>query len=435
MEPLSCLCPAHGRHALQRRGFLKLAGAAGIGWLTPLGQLLSRAAEQRGPTSEAAQSVIVLWMAGGPSQLETFDPHPGKAIAGDTKAIKTALADVQLAAGLERVADLMGDISLIRSMVSKEGDHERGAYTLKTGYRPDPTLIHPALGAIISHELPAGETQIPRHVSILPSQWPARGGFLGDEYDAFKLYDPANKLPDVTRTVSEQRDRQRLADLDVVEKAFARGRQTRVEATGHREVVDRARLMMSSEQLRAFDTSEEPKAVRELYGDTPFGRGCLAARRLIQVGVRCVEVTHDGWDTHANNHKLCEGLVGILDPAFSALLKDLKQRDLLRKTVVVCVGEFGRTPKINPTAGRDHWPEGFSVAIAGGGIRAGQVVGATDPEGSNKKIVRPVTVGELHATVLKAVGLDPKKVNIATLGGGGRPIHLAEGAPIRELVG
>ena len=434
MEPLTCLCPAHGRHALERRGFLKLAGAAGVGWLTPVGQLLAQAAEQRGRTSEPAKSVIVLWMAGGPSQLETFDPHPGTAISGETKAIKTAAPTVQLAAGLERLAEHMGDVALIRSMSSKEGDHERGTYTVKTGYRPDPTLIHPALGAIVCNEFPAGDVQIPRHVSILPNQWPARGGFLGDEFDAFKLYDPANKLPDVTRTVSDQRDRQRVADLDVVEKAFARGREARVEATGHRDVINRARMMMSSEQLRAFDTSEESKAVREAYGDTAFGRGCLAARRLIEVGVRCVEVTLDGWDTHINNHKLCQAQVGILDPAFSALLKDLKQRDLLRKTVVLCLGEFGRTPKINPAGGRDHWPEGFSVALAGGTIRPGQVVGATDPEGS-KKLVRPVTVGELHATVLAALGLDAKKINVAAVGGANRRIHLAEGAPVRELIG
>ncbi len=438
MDLLPCPCPSHGFHALERRGFLMLAGAAGVGWLTPLGQLLAQQAEQRGRTSEPAKSVIVLWMAGGPSQLETFDPHPNTTIGGDTKAIPTALKGVQLAEGLEQVADLMGDISLIRSMVSKEGDHERGTYTLKTGYRPDPTVVHPALGAILCHELPAGEVQIPRHVSILPAMWPARGGFLGDEYDAFKLYDPANKLPDVTRQVTDQRDKQRVADLDVVEKAFARGREARVEATGHRDLINRARLMMSSEQLRAFDIREEPKSVQAMYGDTPFGRGCLAARRLIEVGVRCVEVTLDGWDTHANNGRLCKDLIAKLDPAFAGLLKDLKQRNLLEKTVVLCLGEFGRTPKINPASGRDHWPDGFSVALAGGGIRPGKVIGATDPNGRKldpKTDKNTVTVGQLHATVLASLGLDPKKVNIATLGGGGRPIHLAEGEPLRELVG
>jgi hypothetical protein len=429
MEPLSCHCPSHGTHALQRRGFLKLAGAAGIGWLTPLSQLLALEAEQK-RSSEPAQSVIVLWMAGGPSQLETFDPHPGAKIGGEAKAIKTATKGVLIADGLERLADQMADVSLIRSMVSKEGDHERGTYTIKTGYRPDPTVTHPSLGAIVCHELPVGKAEIPRHVSILPNQWPARGGFLGDEYDGFKLYDPNNKLPDVTARVPSDRDQRRVADLDIVERVFARGRQSRVEATQHQETIKRARTMMTSQQLRAFDTSEEPAALRKQYGETAFGRGCLAARRLIEVGVRCIEVTLDGWDTHVNNHKQVQERLTVLDPAFSALLGDLKQRDLLRKTLVLCLGEFGRTPNINPTGGRDHWPDGFSVALAGGGIRAGQVVGATDPEGS-KKVQRPVSVGELHATVLSALGLDPKKGNISPIG---RPIRLADGEPVRELI-
>jgi hypothetical protein len=415
---------------LERRGFLKLAGAAGIGWLTPLSQLLAAEAEKK-RSENAAQSVIVLWMAGGPSQLETFDPHPGTKIGGEAKAIKTAAKDIRIAAGLEGLAEHMADVSLIRSMVSKEGDHERGTYTLKTGYRPDPTVVHPSLGAIVCHELPAGKTEIPRHVSILPNQWPARGGFLGDEYDGFKLYDPNSKLPDVTARVPSERDQRRVADLDVVERAFARGRPGRVEATQHQQTIQRARTMMTSAQLRAFDTSEEPAALRKQYGDTPFGRGCLAARRLIEVGVRCVEVTHDGWDTHANNHKQIQELNAVLDPAFSALLGDLKQRDLLRKTVVLCLGEFGRTPIINPLGGRDHWPDGFSVALAGGGLRPGQVVGATDPEGS-KRVVRPVSVGELHATVLTALGLDPHKGNPSPIG---RSLRLADGAPIRELIG
>jgi hypothetical protein len=430
MEPLSCHCPSHGVHALQRRGFLKLAGAAGIGWLTPLSQLLAIEADKK-RSSEPAQSVIVLWMAGGPSQLETFDPHPSTKIGGEAKAIKTAAKDVQIAGGLERLAEQMADVSLIRSMVSKEGDHERGTYTLKTGYRPDPTVTHPALGAIVCHELPAGKTEIPRHVSILPNQWPARGGFLGDEYDGFKLYDPNSKLPDVTARVPSDRDQRRVADLDIVERVFARGRQGRVEARQHQETIKRARVMMSSEQLRAFHTSEEPAALRKQYGDTPFGLGCLAARRLIEVGVRCIEVTLDGWDTHVNNHKQTQERLTVLDPAFSALLQDLKQRDLLRKTVVLCLGEFGRTPNINPAGGRDHWPDGFSVALAGGSVRAGRVVGVTDPEGS-KRVVRPVSVGDLHATVLTALGIDPHKGNISPIG---RPIRLADGEPIRELVG
>jgi hypothetical protein len=316
-------------------------------------------------------------------------------------------------------------------VTSKEGDHERGTYTMKTGYRPDPTVIHPAIGAICCHELPGDKAEIPRHVSILPSQWPARGGFLGDEYDAFKTGDPLNKVPDVTARVPEGRDKQRMSDLEFLEGEFARGRRNMVEATGHRAVVNSARLMMSSEQLKAFDVSQEPAKRREGYGDTPFGRGCLAARRLIEVGVRCVEVTLTGWDTHADNHKFCKEQNAILDPAFAALLRDLKERKLLDKTVVICAGEFGRTPKINGVGGRDHWPNGFSIALAGGGIKSGQVLGETDPEGKADP-KDPVTVGDIHATVLTAVGIDPGKKMTSPIG---RTLTLSDGKVIKGLLG
>ncbi len=425
MQPLS--------HLVGRRDFLRLAGflgTAGVNWLTPVSQLLARAAE-KGTKKAPPRSIILLWMAGGPSQLETFDPHPGQEIAGDTRAIATAVKGVQLAEGMSQLAEQMPHLAVLRSVVSKEGDHERGTYTVKTGYRPDPTVIHPALGAILCHELPDTKVEIPRHVSILPNQWPGRGGFLGDKYDAFKTGDPAGKVPDITPRVSVERDRERLADLKLLEDDFARRRRKLVEATGHRGVRDRARKMMTSEQLKAFEVAHEPARVRAMYGDTPFGRGCLAARRLIEVGVRCVEVTLDGWDTHANNHSLTRQRVDILDPAFSGLIRDLKQRGLFDSTIVLWAGEFGRTPKINRLGGRDHWPTGFSVVLAGGGLRGGVALGATDPEGSDKPS-SPVKVADIHATVLSAVGLDPGKVNASSIG---RTVALSEGKPIERLLG
>ena len=417
---------------LRRRDLLKAAGLAGLSWLTPVGQFLARAAE-RG--REPARSVILLWLAGGPSQLETFDPHPGSAAAGGTRAIPTAVKGVQLAEGLERLAGRMADVALVRSLVSKEGDHERGTYLMKTGFRPDPTVVHPSIGAVCCHELPEAvpglkKTEVPRHVSILPGRWPGRGGFLGDQYDAFKTYDPAEKVPDVTARVPAARDEQRLRDLDVVERAFAQGRAERVKGTLHRETGAGARTLMTSEQLKAFEVAHEPAKVRQAYGDTPFGRGCLAARRLIEVGVRCVEVTLDGWDSHADNHTIQRRLVGVLDPAFSALLSDLKERALLEKTVVLCMGEFGRTPRINRLGGRDHWVHGFSLAVAGGGVRGGRVIGETDPEGG-EKVPAPVEVKDVHATVLAAVGLNPEKVNAAATG---RTVKVSEGTPIRALL-
>jgi hypothetical protein len=416
--------------ALHRRSFLRLAGLAGAAWMTPISHLLARAAEAPAERRRPAQSIIMLWLQGGPSQLETFDPHPGTAIAAGTGAIATAVKGVQLASGLERTAEEMGSIALVRSMVSKEGDHERGTYTMKTGFRPDPTVEHPSIGAVCCHELPVAGVDIPRHVSILPGQWPARGGFLGDAFDAFKTGDPAGEVPDTVSRLPREREEERLKHLDVVEDAFARGRRRRVEATMHRDTLARARKMMSSEQLKAFDVSHEPLALRRAYGDTPFGRACLAARRLTEVGVRCVEVTLDGWDTHANNHALQRERLTVLDPAFAALLRDLRERGLLERTLVVCAGEFGRTPTVNALGGRDHWPVGFSVALAGGGIRDGRVVGETDPEGKDKP-KDPVSVGDLHATILTAVGINPKKVNQTPIG---RTVRFSEGEPVAALL-
>jgi hypothetical protein len=392
-----------------------------------LGQILAQQAER---DRQPAQSLILIWLAGGPSQLDTFDPHPNTASAGGTKAINTAVKGIQLAEGLEGLAEMMGSVALVRSLVSKEGDHERGTYLMKTGYRPDPTVVHPSIGAVCCHELPGGKTEIPRHISILPNQWPSRGGYLGEEYDAFKTDDPSQKLPDLSARVPAERDQKRVEDLGIVEKAFARGRQQRVEATLHRTTLNRARTMMSSEQLAAFDITREPLQLRKSYGDTPFGRACLAARRLIEVGVRCVEVTLDGWDTHTNNQAYCRERLTILDPAFSTLVRDLRDRKLWEKTVVLCTGEFGRTPTINAAGGRDHWVNGFSLALAGGGIRCGQAFGATDPEGRNDPADR-TTVADVHATILAALGVESSKEIMTPVK---RPLKLSQGQPLAALL-
>jgi hypothetical protein len=429
MESLTvCSRAVVSRPLPDRRLFLRFGGLVGLGWLTPISRLLADQADRQ---RQPAQSVILLWLAGGPSQLETFDPHPGTAIAGDSKAIPTAVKGVELGAGLDGLAEIMQSVSLVRSLVSKEGDHERGTYFMKTGHRPDPTVVHPSIGAICCHELPVGKTEIPRHISILPSQWPSRGGFFGAEYDAFKTDDPARKLPDLTSLVAPERDNQRVQDLEVVERAFARGRGKRVESTLHRDTLGRARVMMTSEQLAAFDIGREADRLQKAYGRTPFGRACLAARRLIEVGVRCVEVTLDGWDSHVNNHGIHQERIAILDPAMSTLIRDLKERGLLERTVVLAMGEFGRTPRINKAGGRDHWPNGFTVALAGGAIRGGQVIGATDPEGLQDPI-QPTAVADIHATVLTALGLDPLKENITPVK---RPIRLSQGRPIQALLG
>jgi hypothetical protein len=428
LAPWACGTCGH----INRRTLLKFAGLSGLSWLSPVAQQLAgqTPAERKG---RPAQSIIVLWMAGGPSQLETFDPHPGTKIAAGTTAIETRAAGVRIASGLPLLAEQMDSISVVRNVVSLEGDHERATYTVKTGFRPDPTLVHPAIGAVVCHELPEGIAEIPRHISILPNQWYGRGGYLGQRYDAFRAYNTRGGLPDVQPRTEAGEFESRLSSLEVVDREFERGRLRDLDQqrTLHRQTIDRAVTMMSSKQLTAFDISESPKDVREDFGDSEFGRACLAAMRLTEVGVRCVEVTLDGWDSHFDNHGIHNRLLRQLDPGFAALVKHLKLRDRLRDTLIVCGGEFGRTPNVNPAEGRDHWPHGFSVALAGGTLRGGAVLGETDPEGSRLSMEQGTPVEHVHATLLSALGIQHDKELETPVG---RPIKLSEGRPISALL-
>ena len=415
---------------LNRRTLLK-SGAATVTWLTPLAQVLARQVERK--PSKPAKSVILLWLGGGPSQLETFDPHADSGIAAGTKAIDTSLTGIKFAAGMKQTAGVMHSMAVVRNMVSREGDHERAAYNFKTGYRPDPTLVHPSIGAVLCHQLPTEKTEIPRHISILPDDRYGRGGYLGAHYDAFKTFDPQDPIPDVKRHVSLPRFRRRMESVEVVDRAFSRGRLVDAEQqrTLHRTTMQRAERMMSSEQLTAFDISREPQSIINQFGDSPFGRGCLAALRLIPVGVRCIEVTLSGWDSHINNHEIQNRLVQNLDPALAALIRELKVRELWDETIVICGGEFGRTPKINPAGGRDHWPHGFSIALAGGAINNGQVIGETSAEGKKIPFEDGTRIADIHATVLRALGVDHALELDTPVG---RPMRLSEGEPIAELI-
>ncbi len=420
---------------LSRRDLLKAAIASGLSFTVP--GLDLRAAERRG--NERQKSLIVVWLAGGASQLETWDPHPGTKIGGPTKSIKTALPGLEIADLYPRVAEQIHELNVIRSLVSKEGDHERGTYMLKTGYRPDPTLIHPSLGAIACHELPNDKIEIPSHISLIGGQWPARGGFLGEAHDAFKIYDPGNGIQNLKSRVGDKRQEQRLKGLDVVSKSFQAGRRVQVENTLHQLTVERALRMMTSEQLKAFEIEQEPQAIRDAYGDSLFGRGCLTARRLVETGVRAVEVTLMGWDTHALNFSGHKTQADQLDPALAALVHDLKQRDLLASTVVLCISEFGRTPTINGRDGRDHWPRGFSCLVGGGGLRSGLVIGETDTEpqaeqDANKSTAMPhdpIDVPDLFATVLRQLGVEFDKEVLTPIG---RPMKFSSGKPIERLM-
>lgn len=433
MEPLTAISDLGSglsdlrRARMGRRDVLKLAAGLGLSFALPA--LPSRAADLRG--GERPKSLITLWMGGGPSQLETFDPHPGTKIGGQVQAIDTKVPGLQVSSLLPQTAEWVHELCVIRSMVSKEGDHERGAYLLKTGYRPDPTLIHPSLGAIVAHELPSPKLEIPSHVSIMNTQWPARGGFLGDEYDAFKLLDPSKNLQNMKAPVAAERQDRRRRSLDVVERSFRSRRALQADATLHQETVARALSMMTSDQLKAFQVEEEPEEVRAAYGGTPFGTGCLIARRLIETGVRAIEINLEGFDTHAKNHEGHVTNTKILDPALAALICDLTERDLLESTVLLWIGEFGRTPKINPLGGRDHWPTGFSCVVGGGGFHKGLVIGQTDPEGEKTAPVDPIEVHDLYATILKTLGVDYSRELTTPIG---RPMALCKGQPIDRLL-
>jgi hypothetical protein len=435
-ESLTQSSDCNGMSLMNRRRWLGAASiAASSPWLTLVSERLARG-EQVHP-EKSANSLIVLWLQGGPSQLETFDPHAGKKIGGDVQAIRTSVKGFDFAGSLPRLAERADQLSVIRSMVSKEGDHERATYHIKTGWRPDPTILHPSIGAVVCHQL-SDDVEIPRHISILAGQWPARGGYMGSRFDAFQTSDPRFPLPNLQRIDQDPTILTRVKDLEYLEQQFAVGRRVALKETltPHESATDQALKMMSSEQIKAFEISREDETVKMQFGDTPFGRGCLAALRLIEEGVRCVEVELSGWDTHANNHALQYSQAEILDQGFSALIDQLKERGLWEKTIVFCAGEFGRTPVINPLAGRDHWPHGFSVALAGGSIRRGLIHGATtsqpklDVDDKTVNVESPVEVPDLHASLLHALGVNHALELQTPIG---RPLKLSQGNPLPFL--
>jgi hypothetical protein len=426
------------RRQFLRNGAFATGGLLSQGMLTRLAERLSIASESKSSDAVRAKSLILLWMQGGPSQLETFDPHPDSKIGGETKAIATSVSGLQIASTLPRTAEIMHRATLIRSMVSKEGDHERATYNMKTGWRPDPTLIHPAIGSVVCHQT-EDNIEIPRHISILSGQWPSRGGYMGSVLDAFKTGDPKDPLPNLKSYTDKKVFESRLDDLqNVVESEFRRGRLRELDKnkTLHQSSTVRATTMMASDQIKAFDIGLEPSQVVDSFGDNSFGRGCLAAIRLIEQGVRCVEVELSGWDTHVENYSLQRGRCAILDAALHSLIQQLEERGLLNQTIVMCGGEFGRTPKINVADGRDHWPTGFSTFLAGGPFRAGHVHGETTHElnetGTDplKGVRDAVKIEDLHATLLHSFGIDFSKELQTPIG---RPLTLSAGSIIKSL--
>ncbi|MFM8538265.1 MAG: DUF1501 domain-containing protein, partial [Planctomycetaceae bacterium] len=283
----------------------------------------------------------------------------------------------------------------------------------------------------VARAVPSPGLELPAFVALGKDPFPSRGGYLGATLDPYHVPVPGGKGRNLVPPVDPGRQGRRLAAVEAVSRAFETGRGAAVRRTLHDHVRGEAIALMESPQLAAFDADAEPRAVRDAYGDTPFGRGCLVARRLVEAGVRSVEVTLAGFDTHADNFAGHAALAGTLDPALAALVTDLERRDLLDSTVILVTGEFGRTPSINPLEGRDHWPHGFSALLAGGGIARGCVVGATDPDGRARVPSEPVDVADLTATVLAALGIDFAR-EIATPAG--RPMRLSGGRVVERLL-
>jgi hypothetical protein len=417
------------RGGLTRRSFLHTvsATAAGAGVISLRDVVSLQATELR----KRGKSMIVLWMQGGPSQFETFDPKADKEISGPTTAISTGVPGVQIAHAWPETAKAIQNATIIRSMTSKEGNHQRATYQMHTGYLPSGSVKHPGLGANLAIHLEDPDFDLPSVVSIGRPVSGLHAGHLGIDYEPFIVDRPGQMPPNVTQSVEAARYNRRRKLLSRVDGEFARQGAERV-AADHQKLYGKAAQMVLSRNLEAFELDREAASLRASYGETDFGKGCLLARRLIETGVPFVEVNHRNWDTHQDNFETTGRLAGQVDPALATLLADLRDRGLLENTLVLWMGEFGRTPRINPRTGRDHFPRAFNALLAGAGVRGGHVIGRTTPDGATVDD-QPVSVGDLFTSICHAMEVDPASESISPLG---RPMKIVEeGSVIDGLFG
>lgn len=379
-----------------------------------------------------AKSVIYIYLSGGMSHIDTFDPKPDWEQQGPVQTINTNVAGIRVSEYLPNLAKRMDKMAIIRSMTSNQGAHEQGTYFMHTSYEQRGTIKHPGLGAWLNTMSGKTNSTLPGNIRIGGSNnAPGGAGFFDSKYEPLHLGDPNKGLPYIKRhqSISEIEMQERLAIAQMMDLSFHQKYPAK-KVQAYSDVYDEAIRLMRSEDLQAFDLNKEPQTVRARYGDTKFGKGCLLARRLVEHGVRFVEVTHGGWDTHNDNHELVNNLSNPLDQSVSALLDDLHYRGLLDETLVVIGTEFGRSPKINVNSGRDHHPKVFSCVLAGGGIKGGQVYGASDESG-NAVAESPVTVPDFNATIAYSLGLPTDKVVYSP---SGRPFQVAhKGQAIKGL--
>ncbi|MHC4263400.1 MAG: DUF1501 domain-containing protein [Planctomycetota bacterium] len=380
-----------------------------------------------------ADAAIVVWLDGGASHLDTFDPKPEapSEYRGEYESIASSLDGVRICEHLPRLAKALDKFALLRTLSSREGNHDRGSHHYMTGYKPSPAVTYPSIGSVMAKQVGLGESGVPSYVSLDQRPQFAGAGYLGARFDPF-----------TTSTVPGGGDDRASVSLARLE----RRRQLRERLGGGDGLPDDLPLdsfydqafdLLTSETARSvFEIEREPAAVLDAYGRFPLGRACLTARRLVEAGSRFVTVHHPGWDTHVDNfRRLTFGYPGplpSLDQALTALVTDLESRGRLERTLVLCLGEFGRTPKINASAGRDHWPRANCALLAGGGVRTGQVIGATDARGE-LPIERPVDPGELVSTVYHLLGMDRSAMYTTA---DGRRVRVLDPSlrPIEELL-
>jgi uncharacterized protein (DUF1501 family) len=435
---------------MNRRHFLKhVAGASALA--VPGLQFLQGLRAAAPKLKKDNKSLIILWMGGGPSTIDLWDLKPGAPTGGDFKPIKTSAPGVEISEILPNVARQFKNLSIVRSLVTREGSHERGTTLMNTGRQPNPVVQYPAMGSVASSLLTSKELALPGFISVGGTAQRVGPGFLGMMYAPFTVQNagqpPANIAPPGALGGGEEamerlHRRQRL--FYAVEDPFAQGTFPHLRtaadrenagspAQAHASIYNKAFDLTVSKLRTVFEVNREPKNVLDAYGGARngFGMGCLLARKLVEQGVTCVEVDLGGWDNHGNIFPTLKNQRGpSLDQGMGALVADLVQRGLWKNTVVLWMGEFGRTPRINQNAGRDHWPTCWSVVLGGGAIKGGQAYGSTSKDGT-EVVDNSCTVGDLFATVYKGLGLDPGTKVRDNLG---RPLEIADGKPLVGLV-
>ena len=431
---------------LSRRDWLSVSAGLGMsmsGWLP-------RLAAETAANPQRKRACILLWMSGGPSTIDMFDLKPGNANGGPFKEIPTAAPGLKFGEHLPKLARHAKDIAVVRSMSTKEGDHGRATYYLRTGNLPQGALQFPSIGSLLSKELGNPSAELPNFVSVSPFRFFADGafgpGFLGPNYAPLVVgegnfgepqgrddSDRLLKVQDLDRPgeVSAPQAESRNDLLRDLDNGFGAERQNLTHLS-HRSAYDRATMLMQSVGARAFNLQEESARVRDSYGRNIFGQGCLLARRLVERGVPFVEVGLGGWDTHQQNFDAVKRLNGIVDAGWSQLMTDLAARGLLESTTIIWMGEFGRTPRINQGKGRDHYPNAWSAVLAGGGIKGGQAFGKTTDDGTRVEGTA-TSVPDLLATLCAALGVDHLKTNNSNVG---RPIRIVDKAAkvIKDIV-